>query len=135
MKEAVCRTFSTDTTELRFMTAWFRDVIAKSGLDEEATSKAEVCLNEAAANIMTHAHEGERRHSIRIEIQLENRDLRMTIVDDCRPFNPLDAPPPSRLRSIEDAPVGGLGIGLIRAYARDISYRRERGHNILVLMF
>jgi len=117
------------------MSEWFRDVAAHAGLDPDVTWKAEVCLNEAATNIIMYAYDDGARHPITIEIQPGAHTVRMTIVDDGRPFNPLDAAPPLPPRSLEDAPVGGLGIRLVRAYADDIYYERADDLNVLVLTF
>jgi anti-sigma regulatory factor (Ser/Thr protein kinase) len=135
MPDAVQRQFSNDPAELRAMAAWFRDVAERAGLDADLRWKAEVCLNEATTNIVTHAYDDVRPHAVSLEIQPMPHAVRITIVDDGRPFNPLEAAPPPEVASIEEAPIGGLGIHLIRSFAQEVSYRRDGDRNVLVLAF
>jgi len=115
------------------MSEWFRHVAETAGVESDVADKAEVCLNEAAANIILYAFDNDARHPITIDLHAAPNAVRITIVDDGRPFNPLEATPPPAPTSLEDAPIGGLGIQLIRAYARKIQYRRVADRNELVL--
>ncbi len=117
------------------MSSWFRDVAERAGLESDLLWKAELCLNEATTNIVTHAYDDVGKHPVRIDIQAAPDSVKITIVDDGRPFNPLDAPPPPDVHSIEEAPIGGLGIHVIRSFARDVDYRRDGERNVLVLTF
>ena|SRR5215831_11850187 len=135
MQDRVCRTFAGAPDQLRPMSEWFRDIAEGAGVDQDVVWKAEMCLNEAATNIIMYAFDDGVRHPIDIEIQPTPRAVRMTIADEGRPFNPLDVPTPPALQSLEEAPIGGLGVHVIRSYARDVSYRREADRNVLVLTF
>lgn len=115
------------------MSEWFRQVAERAGVDPDTAGRAEVCLNEAATNVILYAFNDDARHPITIDLHAAPKTVQITIVDDGRPFNPLDAAPPPPPTSLEDAPIGGLGIQLIRAYARNIQYRRVADHNELVL--
>jgi anti-sigma regulatory factor (Ser/Thr protein kinase) len=126
------RTFPNEVGELRPMSEWLRRVAAGAGLDSALAWKAELCLNEAAANIMMYAGDSQ---PITIEVEPTDRALRLTIRDSGRPFNPLDAAPPPLPHSIEQAPIGGLGIQLMRSSASDVRYRRDGQQNVLVLTF
>ena len=59
----------------------------------------------------------------------------MTIVveDDGKPFNPLDAPPPNLDLPIDERPIGGLGIFLMKSLTSAMDYRREGDRNTLTL--
>jgi len=92
-----------------------------------------LCLNEAAANIILHAHDYPDRHPILIQLEAAKRTVRMTIVDDGRPFNPLEVSDAAPAPSLEDSRDGGFGIQLMRSFASEIRYRREDSHNVLTL--
>ncbi len=51
--------------------------------------------------------------------------------DDCVAYNPLERDEPDLDADIEDRPIGGLGVHLIRQLAEEVSYVREEPHNIL----
>lgn len=117
------------------MSEWLRGVATRAGLDADVAWKAEMCLNEAATNIILYGFDDSARHPITIELETTSRSIRITLADDGRPFNPLDAPPPPVVHSLEEAPIGGLGIHVIRSFAQNVRYHREGGRNVLTLTF
>ena len=71
-----------------------------------------------------------------IEISLASDDERVTveISDDGRPFNPLlDQETPDISAPLDDRPVGGLGIHLVRSMMDEMRYSREDGKNKLAI--
>jgi anti-sigma regulatory factor (Ser/Thr protein kinase) len=60
--------------------------------------------------------------------------LAVEIIDKGAPFNPLQAPDPDLDLSLEERPVGGLGIFMARQLTDEIRYDRKDGCNILTLM-
>ena len=130
-----CRTFANDVAELRPMSQWLRGVADAAGVDPDTSFAAELCLNEAAANIITHGFRDGASHAIRIDLEAGDGGLRLTMVDDGQAFNPLQVEAPASATSLDDASVGGLGIPLMRVYASDLRYRRDGDHNVLVLTF
>ena len=72
-----------------------------------------------------------------IEISLASDDERVTveISDDGRPFNPLlDQETPDISAPLDDRPVGGLGIHLVRSMMDEMRYRRDGDRNRLTLV-
>lgn len=122
-----------DVAELPRMTHWLVHGASAAGLHEDVVSRLETCAYEAAVNIMSYAYENAGRHDIRFELSVGADGARLVVRDDGRPFNPLafeEAPQPA---SIAEAPVGGLGIRLIRRLMAHCEYRREDGCNVLVM--
>ena len=71
-----------------------------------------------------------------IEISLASDDEKVTveISDDGRPFNPLlDQKTPDISAPLDDRPVGGLGIHLVRSMMDEMRYSREDGKNKLAI--
>jgi serine/threonine-protein kinase RsbW len=61
------------------------------------------------------------------------KDAVIEIEDDGKPFNPLEFPPAPLVSSLDDAPLGGRGIHLIRSLMTECSYQRNDGKNVLTL--
>ena len=61
------------------------------------------------------------------------RQARVEVEDDGRAFNPLDLPPVDTTVPLEQRPVGGLGVHMIRQLMDSVEYRRADGRNILTL--
>ncbi len=92
-------------------------------------------LDELLSNIIKYAYDDQAVH--RISLKLETGvPFAWTIVDDGKPFNPLiDAPKPVLEGSLEDRPVGGLGLHLLRKLDLRLDYRREQDRNVLRVVF
>ena len=57
----------------------------------------------------------------------------MVVDDDGAPFDPLQAPEPDTSRPVEERPVGGLGILIVRRLMDEITYHRAGGRNRLTM--
>jgi serine/threonine-protein kinase RsbW len=117
------------------MSEWFQGLAAAAGLDPDTAWRAELCLNEAASNVIRYGHDDGAPHPITVEIEPLEQGLRMTIIDDGQPFNPAEPRELPVSRSIEEMPVGGLGLYLIQSFASEVHYRRDANRNVLVLTF
>jgi serine/threonine-protein kinase RsbW len=90
-------------------------------------------LDELVANIITHGYDDTAEHQIRVTLTLDEALLGIRVEDDGRPFDPLALPPPDLDLPLEDRPVGGLGIHIVRSVMDDVEYRREGDHNVLIM--
>ena len=90
-------------------------------------------LDEVVANIIAHAYDDAGEHQIRVTLALDGADLTIRVDDDGRPFDPLDAPPPDLDLPLEDRPVGGLGIHIVRSVMDAVEHRRDNNRNVLIM--
>lgn len=92
-------------------------------------------LDELCTNVINYAHSDDLIHDITIEIESDDELVKVEIVDDGRPFNPLiDAPEPDTDSDLEDRRIGGLGIYFVKTIADEAHYRREDGKNHVTLL-
>lgn len=105
----------------------------RAGLAKEIRFKVELTLEEAVANIVRHGFADNAGHEIAVRLELRGGTIRARLEDDGLPFNPLEAPPVDPDQPLEQRPVGGLGIHLIRSLMDGASYRRSSGRNVLSL--
>jgi serine/threonine-protein kinase RsbW len=92
------------------------------GLDPLVLNRIEVVFEEAVSNIVRHGFTPGSDQAIAVCVASEPKAVVLTIEDDGVPFNPLSAPEPPPLTSLETAPLGGLGIALMRRLAVDVRY-------------
>jgi anti-sigma regulatory factor (Ser/Thr protein kinase) len=92
-----------------------------------------LALEEHLANIVAHGGDPGPAGTITVRFALEPEALRVEIEDDARPFNPLDAPEVDTALPLEEKPVGGLGILLIRKSVDELEYGRAGNRNVLVM--
>lgn len=92
-----------------------------------------VALDEVLSNIVTHGFGGSATgRQIEVEFRLLEGVLEVTVTDDAPPFNPLEAAEPDTAQPLEERPVGGLGILLIKRLMDAVEYERREGRNRLV---
>ena len=103
------------------------------GLRPDSIFSVNLALDEVVTNIIRYAHDDGRRHPIVVGLTIEEDVLTAQVEDDGRAFNPLDAPPPDLDASMDDRPIGGLGIHLVRSVMTSVEYRRADGRNILTM--
>jgi anti-sigma regulatory factor (Ser/Thr protein kinase) len=94
----------------------------------------QLALEEHLANILSHGYNDKLEHQIRVRVQLHAPELRVEVEDDGRPFNPLAHPSPDLSKPIEERPVGGLGIHMMRKSLDGLEYGRQDGKNMLVMI-
>ena len=90
-------------------------------------------IEELAINVIKHG--GCIGGTAEIRLISDPDQVRIEFSDGGRPFDPLtESPPPDTSSGIEDRPVGGLGVHLVRTMVEEASYRREGGRNRLTLV-
>lgn len=92
-----------------------------------------VALEEILANIISYGYEDASEHEIMLRLSSTVEEVTAEVEDDGRPFNPLALAPPDISKPLEERPVGGLGIHLVRKVMDDVEYSRRQGKNLLVL--
>lgn len=92
-----------------------------------------LAIEELATNCIKYAYDDDRQHEIEIELALTPRALTIAVIDDGHPFDPLAVPPPDMHPEIEDRPIGGLGIHVLRTLADQMTYERRDETNRVTL--
>jgi len=105
------------------------------GVAAEVVFWAKLACEEAVTNVIKYSFQDDGVHQIVLEAAMEAGELVLRVADDGREFNPLDARPPALDLPIEDRPIGGLGIHLLRQLTRRMEYHRTNGRNVLTLSF
>jgi anti-sigma regulatory factor (Ser/Thr protein kinase) len=107
--------------------------LAARNVPPAADYLANLTIEELVTNCIKYGYDDSTEHIIEVELKLSNGELVLTVTDDGHPFNPLEAPEPDTRRRVEDLPVGGLGIHLLRKMSDRMDYTRTDGKNRLTL--
>jgi len=94
---------------------------------------ANLAIEELVTNCIKYAYDDAKQHVIEIGLKLSGGELVLTVTDDGRPFNPLEVPEPDTSLPVEDLPIGGLGIHLLRRMSDRMEYARVDRKNQLTL--
>ena len=100
-------------------------------LDQGLAMSLNLALEEAVTNVILYAYPAGSDGLVDIEAIMGKDILEFIISDSGVAFDPTAAPEADISLGVEDRPIGGLGIFLVRNIMDTVSYQRTDGKNIL----
>ncbi|MEF9977955.1 MAG: SpoIIE family protein phosphatase [Thermomonas sp.] len=98
------------------------------GFDTGRIHDAQVVVEELACNLMDHgAHNGV--DVLQLEMAIDGDQVILDVRDNGAGYDPFAHPAPDLDADLEDRPIGGLGIHLVRELSQDARYHRLDGWN------
>lgn len=91
------------------------------GIVDRTMNRVEVVLEELLSNLIRHGHDV---NSIMVETGYRGGSIDLVVEDDGDAFDPLAKPDPDPFTSLAEAPLGGLGIALVRRLTCAARYDR-----------
>ena len=117
-------------TLLSFTETW----LSKTGISPENQYDILIIVEELTVNIVNYAYdEIPGKITLSLELLDDSAILRLNLSDTGRPFNPLDYDDPKLSESIEERPVGGLGIFIIKSLADKLKYEYNNKQNQIII--
>lgn len=92
-----------------------------------------ISLDELLTNIISYAYDDKNEHQIDVNITTENDWMIIDIIDDGKPFNPLESNSPNFDIDLDDMEIGGLGIHIVKNKIDELIYERLKNKNVLKL--
>jgi len=126
-------TLSNDVNEVAHLTAFVEEICQEVAFDAATTMQVTLAMEEAVVNVMEYAYPAGTKGTIGIEAQANDVRLKFTITDTGAPFDPTTRGEADTSLSLEERPIGGLGIHLVRQLMDSINYERTEGRNVLTL--
>jgi anti-sigma regulatory factor (Ser/Thr protein kinase) len=105
----------------------------QQGFDEDNINQIQLAFEEAVVNVINYAYP-DKNGDMEISCLPKEKGLQIEIVDSGIPFDPLSLPEPDLNAPIEKRKIGGLGVYMIRKIMNEVSYKRENGRNILIMV-
>ena len=119
---------------VREVSAAFTELAEGHGLSADVRRSINVALDELLTNAHSHGQTGSDVDSMTVEVKLDQESVTVILTDDGMPFNPFGLDTPDTTLSVEERPIGGLGIHLVNQLMDQVSYERREGHNVVVLV-
>ena len=126
-------TLPNDTQEVPRLAAFVDEVCEAIGFSPAVTMQMNLALEEAVVNVMKYAYPIGTHGNVTIEAQANDVRLKFTIIDSGKPFDPTVKADVDLSLPVQERPIGGLGIHIIRQIMDSINYERLDGHNVLTL--
>ncbi len=115
--------------------AIIEDVMATPEVDTlpfDLNMRIRLCVEEVVENVVQYAYEAGAGY-MQVETTLKNGVWSIVFEDAGVPFNPLDKEDPDITLSVEERPIGGLGIFLCKQMMDHLEYNYEDGCNRLIM--
>ncbi len=123
-----------DLGELSRLAEAVEDFGGANDLPPGAVFKLNLCFDELITNAISYGFDALDLAALSVELAVRDGAAVAVIRDNGRPFDPFtEAPETDTTLRIEERPVGGLGILLVRESMDDFSYERRDGFNVVTL--
>lgn len=120
-----------DRTRLRELDAAIVEALSAGGVAFDVIADVLLIAEEVVCNAIDHGFSEHRSHEIVVTVAQLPEQVAIEFRDDGVAYNPLDRPPPDLEAEIDERPIGGLGVHLVRELADEVTYQRDATHNVL----
>ncbi|MBO7553329.1 MAG: SpoIIE family protein phosphatase [Bacteroidaceae bacterium] len=124
-------TLKNDLSLVKELNSFVKSVNQEMGLDKSLGMKLMLAVEEAVVNVMDYAYPNGMEGEVRIDVKVTPDRMNYTITDRGMAFAPTEVSKVDTSLSVEDRPIGGLGIFLVRNLMDSINYERIDGKNVL----
>jgi serine/threonine-protein kinase RsbW len=101
--------------------------LAAAGVPQAATAPVLIAADEVISNVLDYGGAA----SVQVDVRVSEGRIVVRVADDGAAFNPIAAGAPDTSQSVEDRPIGGLGIHLVKTLMDSVDYERSSGRNHL----
>ena len=122
MKSLTMRYDTAQVRDLNDMREFLEQAVLVLGGSEDDAGDLVLAVNEAVTNVLLHGYNGQPGPVI-LCVEVANDDLRVILTDAAPPFDPTRVPPPDIFLPLEDRPLGGLGVHMMRQLTDELVYR------------
>ena len=126
-------TLHNDVQQITLLADYIDAIADEASLDPALTMSLNLALEEAVSNVILYAYPEGTDGTVDIVTTVVNGILTFVISDTGVAFDPTQKEEADITLSVEERPIGGLGIFLVRQIMDTVDYERRDGHNILTL--
>ena len=119
--------------EIAILANFVEELCSELALPTEVTMNINLALEEAVANVIMYAYPSEEEHEILLKVSDTNEQLIFLLTDKGLSFDPTQVAEVDPTLPIEERPIGGLGIFLIRSIMNEVTYQRLDNENQLIM--
>lgn len=133
MKETL--TLHNDISEVPLLGEWVEQMCEKFNLPMSAVFQLNLALEEAVVNVMNYAYPGKEGMPIWLTMETNETGLVILLEDEGLEFDPTCSDEPDLTLSVEERPIGGLGIFLVKNIMKEVEYERCGNRNVLKMVY
>ena len=119
---------------IEVVTNFINEELEKLNCPVKAQTQIAIAIDELFGNIARYAYSPEiGKATVRFSIEEDPLAVTITFIDNGVPFDPLQRAEPDTHAALQDRPIGGLGIFLVKKTMNMVEYSYENGQNILTI--
>ena len=107
---------------------------AEHGVPDRAIFNLNLALDEILTNVIEYAFPDGGAPEILVRLALDEAALQAEVIDDGTPYDPTARPDPDISLSVDERPIGGLGVYFAKRMMDRVEYHRDDGRNRLTLV-
>ncbi|MBQ7690298.1 MAG: SpoIIE family protein phosphatase [Muribaculaceae bacterium] len=131
LNEAI--TLPNDVGNVKRLNTFVDGITAQLHLPAAMARQIKLAIEEAVVNVMEYAYPRGTNGTVDIQAKSNGRRLTFVITDNGAAFDPTATAPADITLAVDERPIGGLGIFLVRQLMDSINYERIDGKNVLTL--
>ena len=132
-KKSYHLTLHNDIAQIALLPEFVETVADQAKLSLETTSNLNLALEEAVANVISYAYPEGTDGVVDIDACVTEHGVSFVITDSGKAFDPTAKEELDINAGVEERPIGGLGIHLVRTIMDTVSYERKEEQNILTI--
>ena len=122
-----------DIAQISQLPGFVEAVVGDAGLDPSLCDSLNLALEEAVTNVIMYAYPEGTKGTVALDASIRGKSLTFILTDGGKPFDPTAKAEVDINAPVEERPIGGLGIHLVRQIMDEVRYERADNNNILYL--
>ena len=118
-------------SEITKLNAFVKSATTALNIENELANRIKLAVEEAVTNIIDYAYPVDTEGTISVTIEADKGCIRFIITDSGAEFDPTSVSKADTTLTVDDRPIGGLGVFLVRNLMDSINYERVDGKNVL----
>lgn len=120
-------------SEITRLNAFVKSATATLNMESGLANKIKLAVEEAVTNVIDYAYPDDTEGNISITIEADENRIRFILSDSGAEFDPTSVSKADTTLTVDERPIGGLGVFLVRNLMDSINYERSDGKNVLRL--
>lgn len=133
MAPELSMTITASWAELEKLNEAIQDFALQQAWSDESLFQVSLVLEELITNVINHGSTDHHTPQVDIQFVQNGHHLTIDMADTGIPFDPLLKAPPDLEADIDERPIGGLGVFLVRELMDEVLYQRIGDRNQLRL--
>ena len=118
-------------SEITKLNAFVKSATATLNMEIGLANKIKLAVEEAVTNIIDYAYQNGTEGNISVTIEADESRIRFILTDSGAEFDPTGVSKADTTLTVDERPIGGLGVFLVRNLMDSINYERVDGKNVL----